>query len=767
MLIFLFIRHELSYDRLHPHTNRIYRVLRLTDTSGDNPKFSAGTSGALGTALEDEFPEVEAAVRVWQKSDWVRYKDRVFNQRYCLASANILDFFNFPLVKGDPQTALKTPSGILITQEMAQKYFGDEDPIGKVLSVESFIFGGEYTITGVLQNLPRNATLRFDFLTSTQSRWRQYWEGWVAESYRPVQTYIRLTEGHSTLALKQKLPDFMQRHLGPEIASQNAYHLQPFQRIHLYSKEDYNLGSNGDISTIRVLILIALFILTIACINYMNLATARASSRTKEVGIRKVVGATRLQMAKQFLGESVLLTCVAFICALILVHLTLPTFTTFMNRPQAITLFSDSTTLFYFLGLTLLIGFISGSYPAFFLSAFQPIGILKGTLKSTSNGARLRQGLVVFQFTIAIGLIIATTIVTRQLTYIQNKPLGFDTEHVITLNIFGTFRQSQRQFESTLNKQYNTVKQTFLSHPNILAATASANLPGKSGSTLAFQTQGQTHHMMHMAVDEDFLPFYKVPILLGENFSKTYADAMQNTPEHFIINETAAKQLGWENPIGQPLAWRNKKGHVIGVMQDFHGTSLHQAIHPIVMTTWRPKINNLSLRVRSDNFPETLAFLKKTWKQFLPHRPFDYEFLEDGLNSMYHKEKRQKHIFSTFTFLAVFVSCLGLFALATFTSEQRTKEIGIRKVLGASIKSVILLLSKSFAGLVLAANIIAWPIAYFTMENWLANFTYRIDLGIYPFALGGLIGLTVALLAVCYQAIKAARANPIDALRYE
>ena len=766
ILILLYVQDDLSYDRHHEKADRIYRVIREIHMKGTDPSYSVGTLGPLAAALQDDFPEIQHAVRAHNRGTWISYGDKGFFQSHRVADASILDVFTLPLIKGDPQTVLKDPYSILLTEQMAQKYFGDEGAIGKVVNVEDKYFGGDYTITGILQDIPRNSHFYFDCLSSTvtpSSFMQDTWVIWHQASYRPVQTYLLLHEGHAPAELERKFPDFVERHMGAEVRAHMTYSLQPLTRIYLYSNVDYGIPWYGGITYVYLFSSIAFFILLIACINFMNLATARSANRAQEVGMRKVVGTHRVQLIGQFLGESILLSFLALLLAVVLVGLVLPAFNDLAGKPLSLNMDNSGLMLLGLPVIGLLVGLLAGSYPAFLLSAFQPVEVLKGTLKIGSKSTWLRRGLVVFQFSISIFLIIGTMIVYNQMEYIRNRKMGFAKEQIVVMNILWQ--------DQSLIQRYEIVKNEFLQHPNVLKATASLSLIGIWGSYDTFRLEdapGEEWRMLTLVVDEDFLETYEMKLIAGRNLPEgTVSDSSQA----FILNETAVKKLGWTDPIGKPLELETNKGifrgNVIGVVKDFHTASLREEIAPTVLYKYQPLFRWISLKISSDNIPATMDFLKKKWKRLIPQRPFRSSFLDDDLDGMYRTEMRLSQIFRIFSLLAIFIACLGLLGLTSFTTQQRTKEIGIRKVLGASVSSIVLLLSKEFVKLVAVANIIAWPVAYYIMKNWLQDFAYRIDIGIETFVLGGVLALLIALITVGYQAVKAATANPVDALRYE
>ena len=779
ILIMLYIENEFSYDRHHRNADRIYRVLRETRGDGGDRSVSNGTSGALAPNLRSDFSEVQASLRVWNawRNTWLSYGDRMFRQTFCLADANILNVSTFPLVKGDPETALKDPFTVLITEEMVPRFFGAEDPIGKVITVEGRYFGGEYTVTGILRDIPResspgwNTGLKFDFLTSTAvvSRGvvRGPWERWNrGSSWFPVKTYVQLRVGQSPEDLEQKLPEFMARHMGEEARSRNTYHLQPLTRIHLYANRDYNLPGMAGITSVYLLGTIAFLILTIAGTNFTNLATARYTTRAREVSMRKVVGAHWTQLVQQFLAESILLSFLALLLAIGLSQLVLPTFNGFSGRNLLLMTDPRLTVLAVLLAFTVLVGLLAGSYPAFFLSALQPVTALKGDLRIGSKGFWFRRGLVVFQFAISILLIIGTAVVYRQLDYIRHKDLGFQKDHIVMLPVFFQDRALQREYEGPLSKRYNLVKKAFLEHPNVIKASASATYGTAGGWQVDLVrpegTEGGEFRMPVLGVDEDFLDTYEIELLAGRDFS---GDIAADLTESFVLNETAVRRFGWTDPIGKQLEWKNRKGTVIGVVKDFHHQSLRQEIGPITICMWRPKYSYLSLRIRGEDIPQTMDFIKATWSRFLPASLFHSGFLVDNVNGRYGAEVRSSQMTGIFSLLAIFISCLGLFGLVSFSTEQRTREIGVRKVLGASVSRIELMLAHESLKWVLAANVIAWPVAFYVMSTWLQGFAYRIDLDPWLFLLGGALALGIALLTVSYQAVRAANANPADVLR--
>lgn len=768
ILIGLYIQDEFKVDRFHSKSDRIYRLLRETRLENGSKDMGYGTSGNAGPALKSDYPEIETVVRYMSWDGiWTKYEDKKFNQRFCLTDPDFLNVFDFELLSGNRETALSQPLAVLITQSTAQRFFGNDDPLGKTLSVDDRYMGGDYTITGVLKDIPTHSTLQFDILCATvNTSWtRDVFERWIPNSvWRPANNYILLREGANIASLEQQMPAFMSRYMGEEILENNAYYLQPFERIYLYSKTDYNIPYTNDITQIYSFATIGLFILIIACINFMNLATARSARRAREVGLRKVVGAYRSQLIRQFLGESFLLSILAAGLALMAVYFALPFLNDFVQKQ--ITL-SDTTlyfTLISLFALTLLVGLLAGIYPALFLSNFNPASVLKGTLAAGVRSGRLREVLVVFQFAISAFLIASTYTVYQQLEYVRTKNLGFDKEHIVFTSLFSTDRR--------LNDRYLNIKNEFLQHPNILKASASHSSVGGYGGQLGrVYPEGKNNEewqMRVLGVDEAYLDTYGIELIAGRNFS---LDIATDSTQAFLLNETAVKRLGWTDPLGKKFEWNTgihgPGGQVIGIVKDFHNRSLHEEIQPVAITMWQPKFNVLSLKISGQNITETIEYIGQIWKRHIPEKPFEYSFLDENLDSLYRSEQRMGTLTNVFSFLAIIVACLGLFGLASFTAEVRTKEIGIRKTLGATVPNIVHLLSREFILLVLIADLIAFPLAYWAMQEWLNSFVYRIDISILIFLISGLLTLIIALLTVSSQAIKAAFTNPIDALRYE
>ncbi|NKB66384.1 MAG: FtsX-like permease family protein [Candidatus Latescibacteria bacterium] len=777
ILVALFVYDEWSYDRFHENAGRIYRVLREVKKEDGSVIFHPQTAGVLATQLE-EMPEVERALRVWNRSAWsgisVSYGDKRFGQGFCAAEAELLDAFDFPLLKGDAQTALRAPASVVLTQQMAQKLFGDEDPLGKVLQVEdkAFAFDGQYTITGVLRDMPKNATLRFPFLTALPlgrhglSRWREGRPG----AGGPNETYVLARAGHDRRALERRL-----RELGAKFSDDPetgfvAYHLQPLTEIYLYSGRDYGIDKSGDprgyghITHVYQIAVVALAVLLIAGINFANLSTAQAAGRAREVGVRKAMGARRRQLVGQFVGESTLMTLAALGVASVLCALFLPTFNELMGKELG--LFSSGKG--WILGLLLtfagLVGILASLYPAFILSAFEPVGALRGGLRADRKGIGIRKGLVAFQFAAAVFFVVCTVCVHAQLEYIDNKDLGFARSQVIHMQILNTVESQLVNPSVPLASRYNEVKEAFLAHSNIIAASATISTPPWwAGHKLTVRPEGLAERQMDYAwVDEDFLETFEVELLAGRNFSATIAS---DKTEAFLLNETAVAHLGWGEPLGKRLSFDDREGVVIGVVEDFHAGSLRYKISPMLLGM-HPKFTTVTLRLGSGDFASTESFVEQTAGRFMTGFGGAWDSMWSH-HHLYRNEQRFGRVFRLVSYLSIFVAGLGLFGLASFAARKRTNEIAIRKVLGASASHIGMLFIAQFAGLVLLGNALAWPLAYYVMGQWLSDFAYRVDLGLPIFLLGSGIALGVAALSMSIQVLRSTRLKPVEALKSE
>lgn len=775
ILILLYVVDELSFDRYHGKAERIYRV-GVKGIVGNHEFNQVITAAPMAEALVREYPEVIEATRFATFGyPVVRYKDKVFSEeKFYWGDSTFFEVFTIPFLKGDPKTALTRPETVVITRAMAEKYFGDEDPMGKLLNTDN---RRDYLVTGVIEDIPHNSHFHFDFLASLETYQSSREQIWLSHNYY---TYIVLREGASAEELQPGLTELARKYVGPQLQEAAGisydqmvesggafgYFLQPLTDIHLHSDLDYEVEPNGNATYVYIFSVIAFAILLIACINFMNLATARSANRAKEVGIRKTVGSTRQQLVRQFLAETIFMAVLAIVLALFLVEFFLPLFNNLSGKNLELHYFDNFVTIPALLGLGLFVGLLAGSYPAFFLAAFRPVSVLKGSGLQSINGRSplLRSGLVIFQFSISVILFIGTFVVYDQLSYIQNKKLGFNKEQIVVVE------KTDDLFER-ITPFMNELRQ----HANVISVSNMSTLPGKNFGSTAFRLAGtsgeQTHILWTMRSDYDFAKTYEIEMLEGRFFSRDWG----TDSSALLLNETAVNALGLTDAVGKELVQLGRSPDesetykIIGVMKDFHFESLHQKIRPMTIRLFEANDRGryVSVRVRPDDIRNTLAFLDKTWRKYAHDQAFEYVFFDQEFARLYEAEQRTSKILTVFSVLAIVIACLGLFGLASFITEHRTKEIGIRKVLGASVANVVLLLSKQFTKWVLFASLISWPIAYLVMKKWLDNFAYRTDIHVGVFALAALAALVIALITVSFQTIKAALANPVESLRYE
>jgi putative ABC transport system permease protein len=745
LMIFLWIQNELGYDRFHKNAGELYRIFQESPQGGKVFHFASTPSG-LGPLLKEQYPEILRSAR-HTPTRWDMGREEIhFRERVALVDESFLQMFSFPLLEGTPQAALEDPYSIVISEEMKKKYFAGEDPVGKTLRVGESL---DLNVTGVIQDIPKDSHLRFDCLVPFKilGEFGYNMKDWGNNNYW---TYIQLAQSASPQEVEAKISGIIQEHVP---RSSSVLHLQPLVRIHLYA-----LGGGGLITYIYIFSGMAIFILLIACINYMNLSTARSANRAREVGIRQVVGANRIQLIKQFMGESILYAFIALIIGLTILHLALPISSQLAGKPLRM----DYTVsmILVLIGLTLFTGILAGIYPAFVLSSFQAIRALKGALKSRGGRALFRRILVVTQFSLSIILIIGTLIVFRQINFMMNMELGYDKENILCVPMRGQLARSYQVFKTKLQE-----------NPNIISLTRVNTTPDIKQSSIADyditwdgREEGDNFPGINiMGVDADYIRTFQIEMADGRFFSE---QIQTDSTDSWVINEAAAAAMGLESPLGTGVYWSDKKGKIIGVIKDFHFSSLHEEIEPLLMRMhWG--LDNICIRIRPDNISGTIAFIKNTLKDLLPSYAFEYEFLDTRIENLYLAEQRMEKILIFSTIIAIFISCLGLLGLASFTAEQRTKEIGIRKVLGSTVAGVVFLLSKEFIKWVLLANLISWPLAYFAVHNWLQNFAFRINIGWEIFLLSGSLALAISLLTVFYQSIRAAVANPVDSLRYE
>lgn len=775
ILMAAFVYYELSYDRHHERENRIYRIGCQYGPGSESR--GAYTAPPMAKAMRNEFPEIEhiARLSLWPSNSLVSFEDKRFLEKGIIdADAAVFDVFTIPFIWGDAGSALLEPYSIVITQNTSQRYFGDENPLGRTLRIDNQ--KNEYLITGVVENCPSTSHFQFDMIISLVTDVFSRSERWMSHTYF---TYIVLDENASPAQLEAKFPDFILRHYSAQffadtgmsyseyLKDENHYYgywLQPLRDIHLNAAINDNLPNKGNRMYNYVFSLIAFFILLLACINFMNLSTARFALRSKEVGVRKVLGSSRLQLVKQFMGESVLLSLTALVVALAGVGLFLPAFRQLAGRNLELAVFPLVWWVPALLGLALLVGLLAGSYPAFFLSSFQPVKTMQGTFSRRAKGfVPLRRVLVILQFSITIVIFLGTFVIYRQLTFISKAELGFNKEQVVVLHR-----------SNSLGKEREPFKQELLKNSRILTVSSTNSLPGRhfdpNGHRLEGRPMTEEYTLFTMYGDPDFAELLDLTMAQGRYFSWELASDANSV----VINETAARKLGLDEPLGKRFHKEfggAKKGEfvtIVGVVKDIHFHSLHHEIQPMLIRFLpRNRGYYTSIKILPDDIPATLRFIKDTWSTFNGEQPCEYSWLDEDFAALYTKEQKSGQVFALFSLLAIVIASLGLLGLISFAAEQRTREIGIRKVIGASVSHIFFLLSREVVFLVMIATCIASPVAYLVMNRWLHNFAFRIHIQPQMFILTALVVLSVAILSISYRALKAAHTNPADAIKYE
>ncbi|NQZ78043.1 MAG: ABC transporter permease [Ekhidna sp.] len=776
LLISLYVVDELNYDNFHADADRIYRM-DFTGNLNGSEFITSLASAPAGPTMPKEFPEVEEALRMRGTGNWtVRRKQETnaYNQKDVIFSdKNFFTFWDYKLISGDPQTCLERPNTLVINESTAQKIFGDDDPIGQIVVLDN---DEDWEVTGVYEDMPSNSHFHFDMMLSMETTEEANQQFWMSFNFN---TYLKLKKDSNPEELEAKFPDLIQKYIGPEIeqymgasmeefaAAGNSagFYLFPLKDIHLESHKLGELEANGDIKYVIIFTAIALFILILACINFMNLSTARSAGRAKEVGVRKAMGAYKSQLRKQFLTEAFLITFVAIIIAYILSFVLLGQFNGLADKSMNFGHLLSVKFLLIMTSVLVTVGFLAGSYPAFFLSKFKPVEVLKGKLNLGLKGGGLRSTLVVLQFCVSIIMIIGTGIVYQQLSYIQNKKLGFSKDHVLLIHN-----------PWMMGDKSEAYKDEVLNYAKITAGTLSGFLPvpSSNNNNLWFPgsnpSKDESYVFSEFRVDHDYLSTLDIQIKTGRDFSEDSSDSSA-----VILNEAAAARLGWtDEPVGKKISTYGGSQEeptvdtytVLGVVKDFHYQSLKNSIEPLVFRLGRSR-GFLSLKVDSNGIPETIKFLENKWIEFAPGQPFEYSFLDQEFNDMYEAEQKLGKIFGVFAFLAIFIACLGLYGLAAFTAQQRTKEIGVRKVLGASIMSIIMLLSKEFLKLVTISFVVGSVIAGFLMDRWLQDFENRTNLNVTVFLIAGALALAIAWITMSYQSWSAARVNPAKSLKDE
>lgn len=772
ILIGLFVMNELSYDKCHEKHDRIYR-LESHFTIQESDDFFAVTAFPLARAIKLEFPhDVEEWCRFsFMDNNLFQYNNnKFFEDNVFYADSTTFNVFTHKFIAGTPDGALNDPNEMVLTESFAKRIFGDEDPIGKTIDTG---YGFGFTITGVIEDVPNNAHLRFEALGSmiTLANFfgQERYHSLESQAFWQVgfYNYILLKESGNIQNIMDGYPEFNEKYIvpiGQQFGATFKYMITPLTKIHLFSRLRSDLPT-GNMAYVYTFSIVALFLLLIGCINYMNIATAQSANRATEVGIRKVVGAQKKLLSMQFIIESMLIALFALVIALIVLELILPYFNEFADRQLTFFISNNYGYFLGILGITILVGLISGSYPAFYLSSFVPVQVLKGKLRKSKG--TLRKVLVLLQFTISIIMIIGTFTVMQQLNFLQKKDMGFDQENIVILTVRDT----------TGVRNLKPFQEELLKNPQILDSTTSSSVPGQGYGIVVqrFETADGTMEekgINFVFVEPNYIDVMDMRILQGRDFNP---DMQTDIEEAVIINEAAARVLGWgDDSIGKKLDFgaglegeAQRYTKVIGVVKDFHYASLHNEIDPLLILITDEPNRNINLRVRQENIEKTLDFIEEKWQEFNPTFPFEYTFLDDNLNQQYIAEQKIGNLFTYFSIICIFIACLGLFGLAAYTAEQRTKEISIRKVMGASSGSVVMLLSKEFSIWVILANIIAWPIAFIALRKWLENFAYSVNQNAITFIVSGLVALAIALITVSFRAIKAAQTNPADALKYE
>jgi putative ABC transport system permease protein len=762
ILIYLYVQHELSYDKYFAKHERIYRVVNDLIVEDEVEKASV-THAALAPALAADFPEIEAATRLISREKQVLRLDEkaIAVEHTFWADSNYFSIFDYKLLEGDSKNALMEPNTMVLSEKVAAMFFSDPtDAMFSTLRIGS----QSYKVTGIFEPVDA-AHMRPNVLTSfstipAELRQRMSSNWGNTNSY----TYLLLHNREDARALQAQMPEFVKRRVAQargNTTERVELKFQPLTSVHLNSDYLWEAFPVGNKSYIYIFSFVGVFILLIASINYMNLATARSAKRAKEVGLRKVVGANRWQLVLQFLSESVLLTLLAVILALVLVELMLPTFNSLAEKQISSTYFTDPAFMLIILAIAVFIGLVAGSYPAFVLSHFRPVDILKADKTPSGGGAVLRKGLVVLQFTISLVMIIGTIVVYSQMHFLKNQDLGFTKEQVLVIDI--------PSGDTTLAGKMPVIKAELLRNASITKVATTGIIPGEETGVIIFNVERDgkmaEKTMNTIWADYDFLDLMDIQVKKGRNFAEDMATDLDNG---FIINEAAARSLGWKEPVGKRIGFSDTtSGRVIGVVEDFNYKSLHSEIEPLVILLAPQNNGSLMARLSPDNFSETIAHIQDSWQRFAPTHPMDYFFLDQSFNEQYRAEEKMLTIFGYFALLTIIIACMGLFGLASYMAEQRTKEIGIRKVLGSSVSQIVVLLTKDFALLVLLALVLACPIAWYGMQQWLQDFAYRTPISIWIFIYSGAIALVLAICTVSFKAARAAMSDPVLALRTE
>ena len=758
ILVYLYVQRELRFDQDFKNADRLYRVLRKADLNGN--KYLIGvTSAPFAEALQTDFPQdIEQTLRVSTEGDWVRYEDKVFYENnFCLTDSNFFDIFPYELLVGDKATALSLPNNVIVTEQMAHKYFGDDDPIGKVLLVADTI---DLVVSGVIDTKSTPTHLNFDFLGNIQLSYTAPWffDWWN----NGLQTYVIAKDNANIGAMSSQLPAFMDKYFGKDFAANKNridLELQPLDEVYFEKQVRYDWIAHGNKETVYVFSAVAVFIILIAIINFINLSTAKSISRAKEVGVKRALGSSRAQLIAQFMLESCLITGVALGLSLMLAEIVIPVLNNLLGLQLALAI-TPSLMLSLFIFFVLL-SLLAGLYPAFILSGFKPVSVLKSHVKSSKEGALFRKSLVVFQFGISAFLIVATLVAGRQLKFLNQKSLGFDKENVVLIHANNDDIYNQRDAFKRLLEQV----------PGVRHVSKIVGEPGGFHDTMALQVEGldEMPRMRTAFVDEDYAETFDIPLAAGRDFSVKYPADMIHS---IIINEAGAREIGWspEEAIGKRVSIRMRDTvdrEVIGVFRDFHFASLKTSIEPMVISPAATWVSQFAVRIDGNNYSNTIAGIEKAWKSIVPQYPFAFEFLDDRLDGLYQGEQLQSRLFEIFAAISILIACLGIVGLATFTASQRNREIGIRKVLGATVGQLTYMVMREFLILVLVATLIACPLGWWSTEKWMSEFAYRINVDPSLFLVVPLITLGIAVLSVIYQALRVATNNPASVLKEE
>ncbi|MBT5874732.1 MAG: FtsX-like permease family protein [Candidatus Latescibacteria bacterium] len=759
VLISCYVQYEWNFDTFNQHADNIYRMAhRSPDVYMEKNEY-ASSPAPLAPALLRDFPEITRATALTKDENArLRAGDVYSTESGLLADEHLFSIFSFPMYAGNPETALIEPNTIVLTTSLSRKLFGDDDPMGQIIEVQGWT-SGSYAVTGVIEDVPDNAHFTFDFVTSLVSE-PEYRRNLENNEWRDSNwfTYFVLQDGVNITQLERRMAAFDTKYMGHlEPEDRMQFFAQSLTSIHLRSHLNFELSANGDIRIVLFLSSIALAILLLACINYMNLAVVRSMKRAREVGIRKVVGAYRGQLILQFIGESMLLSFLSMLLAIGLVSMALPGFSALLERDLSIDYSSHFWMPMGLLGLTLLVGFVSGCYPAFYVASMQPSKVLKGMPLASSGRSRLQSLLVVGQFAVSIALVLGGVIIYQQLDYIQNKEMGYNRERVLAIKA-----------DSGVSENYLAIKNELERQSTILGVTSSSMLITRISSGRMLQDwEGRSNEapirLHHNAVGYDFLDVFEIDLAEGRTFSPEFPSDRMGS---YLINEAAVRSLGWKSGLGKKLQLGSREGTVIGVMKDFHLHSLHQPIRPLMFELRPDRMNHVFVKVRQADIGETVETIKRAMEAFTPY-PLEYAFLDEVFDRQYKAETKLGQAMGGFSIIALLIASLGLFGLAAFTAEQKTREVGVRKVLGASVLSVVMLLTREFTMLVVAASAVAVPLAYLAMSRWLEGFVYRIEVGPEGFVVAVAFVLVIAWLSVSYQAFIAARANPVQSLQHK